>query len=287
VAATGISTLLTGAGVGDWILRPIEDKLMVVRHLPSPLLGLAGAAVPVVGLVHPTLARRANTFLNWCRAEIPLAAMTPVMSAPYRRRIYRMPTLADSGQQAANELLEAIRRDIAAESAYDQFIFLRQRLFIAECNLFWNSAWARAQNLAVRHPYYDNELQEFVMRLLSKAPNKSDLRRYAATVLPREKAYARKIYHTIPLEHWFRGPLQGFLRDQLSAERLNRQGLFEPRAVGDLIDQHVNGQAVHTWRLLGLLTATVWYDAVLKGVVRGISTVARDGLPRVTGAVRS
>jgi hypothetical protein len=44
---------------------------MVVRQLPSPLLELAGAAVPVVGLVNSTLARRANTFLDWCRAEDP------------------------------------------------------------------------------------------------------------------------------------------------------------------------------------------------------------------------
>jgi asparagine synthase (glutamine-hydrolysing) len=269
VVATGTSALLTGAGVGDWILRPIEDRVMLVRRLPAPLLELATAPIPVVRFLRPTLARHADTFLRWCRAAIPLAAMTPVMSAAYRRRIYRDPMLAESGQRATDELMDAMRRDMAEESDYDQFIFLRQRLFIAECNLFWNHAWARARGVAARHPYYDNDLQEFVMRLQWKARNKDELRRYAATVLPREKAYAPKVYHTIPLEHWFRGPLQGFLRDQLSVERLNRQGLFEPRAVGQLIDEHINGQAIHTWRLLGVLTVTVWLDAVLKGMPRG------------------
>jgi hypothetical protein len=54
-----------------------------------------------------------------------------------------MPTLADSGQRVTANELDAIHRDIAAETERDQFISC-QRLFIAECNLFWNSVWARA-----------------------------------------------------------------------------------------------------------------------------------------------
>jgi hypothetical protein len=83
-------------------------------------------------------------------------------------------------------------------------------------------------NLAARHPYYDND-PPGRHRLQNKALNKTDLRRYAARCC-RGKKHTRKIYHTIPssigsVVRW------GFLRDQLAAERLNRQGLFEPRAV--------------------------------------------------------
>jgi asparagine synthase (glutamine-hydrolysing) len=269
VAATGIDTLLTGAGVGDWISKSIDEKVMLVRRLPSPILKLAGVPIPALALVHPTLARHADIFLSWCRAEIPFAAMSPVASDVYRHRIYRDPMLAQDGQRATDELMNTIREEMAEESEHDQFVFLRQRLFIAECNLFWNNAWARARGLVARHPYYDNDLQEFVMRLQRKSRNKDELRRYAATVLPREKAYAPKVYQTIPLEHWFRSTLQSFLQDQLSAERLNRQGLFRPSEISQLVHEHVAGQANHTWRLLGVLTVTVWVDTVLNGMARG------------------
>lgn len=265
VARMGIRTLLTGAGVGDWSLKPIEDKVMLLRRLPAPLLDAIAAPIPLVELAHRNFARRATTFLRWCRAPIPLSAITPVMSDAYRRRVYSDPALADVGQHAVDELLGDMRQGMVDESERDQFVFLRQRLFIAECNLFWNHAWARASGLAARHPYYDNDLQEFVMRVERKASDKRDLRRYAATILPRDKAYAPKIYHTIPLESWFRGPLHGFLRDQLSPDRLNRQGLFNPAAVTELIDEHVRGVGRHTWRLLGVLAVTAWHDAVLKG----------------------
>jgi asparagine synthase (glutamine-hydrolysing) len=271
VAATNTHTLLTGSGVGDWILRPIDEKVMLVRRLPAPALKLAHAPIPLLALVNPRLARHADTFLTWCKAETPFAAMSPVASIAYRRRIYRSSQLAENGQWAADELISTIRQEVAEESDYDQSIFLRQRLFIAECNLFWNNAWARARGLAVRHPYYDNDLQEFVMRLQWKSRNKDELRRYAATVLPREKAYAPKVYHTIPLEHWFRNSLCDFLHQHLSSERLDRQGLFRPSAIRQLIDEHTAGKANHTWRLLGALTVTVWIDAVLKGNALGKS----------------
>jgi hypothetical protein len=83
---------------------------------------------------------------------------------------------------------------------------------------------------------------------------KNDLRLYAATVL-RLKA----------LEQWFRSPLPGFWRDQLATERLDLQGRFQLAGTAHLIDEHVAGLAIHTWRLLAMLTTTVWQDAVLRG----------------------
>ena len=75
--------------------------------------------------------------------------------------------------------------------------------------------------------------------------------------------YAPNIVHGIPLNHWFHGPLKNFMRGHLSAGQLNRRGLFEYFAVGQLIDEHVARSAVEPWRLLALMTATVWLDAVL------------------------
>jgi hypothetical protein len=257
--------VFSGVGADSGTIRPLEDKIMLVRQLPAPVHAMTAAAVPAIRAFHPKLAARAELFLRCVRGCLPVSAIPRVLSDAYRRRVYLEPALVDGGRRATDALFEAMGRDIAAEEGdRDRLIFLRQRLFIAEANLFWNQAWARAHNLALRHPYVDNDLQDFVMRLPRINANKEDLRRYAATVLPSDKAYARKVFHKIPLGHWFRRPLQEFLREQLAIDRLKRQGLFKPEAVVQIIDAHVSGRADHTWRLLALLTVTVWEDAVLK-----------------------
>jgi asparagine synthase (glutamine-hydrolysing) len=275
VAETGIRTVFSGAGADSWTIRWREDLIMRFRRLPLPLRELAAAMVPLVAGVRPDMARRAEGFLYCARTGFPICATARVIPDHQRRRLYRDATLVDSGRRAVTDLLEAMRADSQGESDRDRLIFLRQRLFFSECNLFWNHVWARASNLAIRHPYADNDLLDFTMRMPHVGTDKGDLRSYAATVLPREKAYAPKIFHKIPVDDWFRGPLQGFLRDQLASERLARQGLFDSVAVGRLIDEHVQGQRTHTWRLLAMLTVTVWLDAVLNGPRSGAGTARR------------
>jgi hypothetical protein len=57
------------------------------------------------------------------------------------------------------------------------------------------------------------------------------------------------------LEQWFRSPLPGFWRNELTAERLDRQGRFQLTETAGLIDEHV----------AGVLTAALRQDAVPKG----------------------
>jgi asparagine synthase (glutamine-hydrolysing) len=264
MAEAGISTVFSGAGADSWTIRWRENLIMRFRQLPAALRGLAGVALPALAMFRPDLARRAEEFLYCARTGFPICATARVISDANRRRLYRDARLVDDGRRAATELLESMRADSVGKDDRDRLILMRQRLFFAEANLFWNHVWARANNLALRCPYNDNDIQDFTMRLPHMYTDKGDLRSYAASVLPHHKAYAPKIFHKIPIDDWFRGPLQNFLRDQLSPERLTRQALLEPRAVTQLIDEHVNGRRVHTWRLLAVLTVTVWLDAVLR-----------------------
>jgi asparagine synthase (glutamine-hydrolysing) len=264
IAEAGIRTVFSGAGADSWTIRWRENLIMRFRQLPAPLRGIAAAALPALATLRPALLHRAEEFLFCARTGLPICATARVLSDTSRRRLYRDAALVDGGRRAATELLEFMQARDFGECDRDRLLLLRQRLFFAECNLFWNHVWARANNIALRCPYNDNDIQEFSMRLPHVCTDKGDLRSYAAKILPRKKAYAPKIFHKIPIDHWFRGPLQHFLRDQLSPARLMRQALFEPRVVSQMIDEHISGQRIHTSRLLAVLTVTVWLDVVLK-----------------------
>jgi hypothetical protein len=112
-------------------------------------------------------------------------------------------------------------------------------------NASYSRVRARASKLALQHPYSDNDLLSFAMQLPDLRKYKTDLRLCAAAVL-----------RWVTLERWFHGPLPGFGRDLLAADRLDRQGQLQLAENADPIEDHGAGLAIHPWRLR---------DAALKG----------------------
>jgi asparagine synthase (glutamine-hydrolysing) len=86
------------------------------------------------------------------------------------------------------------------------------------------------------------------------------LKRAVRDLLPSEILAGRKRGFSIPIAAWFRGELEGFLRESLSRERLARQGFFEPAAVEGLIDRHTSGREDLSRHLWGLMMFSLWYD---------------------------
>ena len=76
----------------------------------------------------------------------------------------------------------------------------------------------------------------------------------------REIVHGKKRGFSIPAAAWLRGELEPFARDTLSDETLRRQGFFEPRVVGRLLDDHVAGREDLSRQLWGLLAFTLWHE---------------------------
>lgn len=106
----------------------------------------------------------------------------------------------------------------------DRLRLLHERTFAAECLFAWNTAWSRANGLSIRHPYTDESVKEYLMQLAGVSVKKPVIRELAARYLPPSASGAPKVFQTIPVGHWFRGPLRSFVRDRLSPARLARRG---------------------------------------------------------------
>ena len=102
------------------------------------------------------------------------------------------------------------------------------------------------------------------MRLRRRSQNKAEIRQLAATLMPRGLAYAPKVPQTVPIGHWFRGPLKDFLKEQLSSPRIKDSGLFNSTVVQRLLKEHINRENGHEWKLWAILTVLVWQDLVRK-----------------------
>jgi asparagine synthase (glutamine-hydrolysing) len=64
----------------------------------------------------------------------------------------------------------------------------------------------------------------------------------------------------VPVGHWLRGPMQGFLRGHLLSERAARRRLLRPEAVRRLIELHVRGEQDYTHQLWTLLMLELWFQ---------------------------
>ena len=67
----------------------------------------------------------------------------------------------------------------------------------------------------------------------------------------------------MPVAKWLAGPLRDLLEDTLSERRLQSHGLFEPRFVRRLMDEHNRRHADHRKLLWTLLVFQLWHDHLL------------------------
>ena len=86
------------------------------------------------------------------------------------------------------------------------------------------------------------------------------LRKAMEPLLPHEIIHGKKRGFSIPAAAWLRGDLEPFARDVLSPDALRRHGVFDPAAVGSVIDRHVSGREDLSRQIWGLMAFSLWLD---------------------------
>ncbi|GAB6037051.1 asparagine synthase (glutamine-hydrolyzing) [Fundidesulfovibrio butyratiphilus] len=120
-------------------------------------------------------------------------------------------------------------------------------------------------SLEARAPFLDRDVAEFAARLpvdrkLRGLRRKYLLKKACADVLPREILTRNKRGFLIPVARWLRTRLKPLVDDLLGETHLRRQGLFDPKAVRSLVDEHQSGRADRRKELWTLLVLQLWLE---------------------------
>jgi asparagine synthase (glutamine-hydrolysing) len=114
-----------------------------------------------------------------------------------------------------------------------------------------------ANSLESREPLLDHKLVEFAATIpaemhLRSGSGKHILKSAMRGLLPDAVIDRPKQGFGVPLGHWFRGRLSGYLRDLLLSEKAKGRGLFEPAYVLALIERHEKGRdlGLQLWTLI-------------------------------------
>ena len=121
-------------------------------------------------------------------------------------------------------------------------------------------------SLETRVPFLDHDIIEFVMKLpidfkLKKNQGKHLLRKVLYKYVPREIMERPKMGFSIPLGEWLREPLKDWADDFINADRLKREGYFDPIPIHKMWDEHLSGRANWGHQLWNMLMFQSWLES--------------------------
>jgi len=146
-----------------------------------------------------------------------------------------------------------------------------------------------AHSIEARVPLLDHKLVEFAAAIppemqIRDGAGKHLFKRAVRGLLPEAVLTRSKRGFAIPLGHWFRGRLSGFVRDLLLSEQCRARGLFDRAEILRLVERPRRGQEELDLELWSLISLELWCRLFQDGGARGRAARARPGARRARRA---
>ena len=147
----------------------------------------------------------------------------------------------------------------------NQVLLMDMRLYLENDILVKLDRASMMASLEGRVPLLNNDFVEHVTRLplnlkLRGMHSKFLFKRALRGLIPDNILKRPKKGFGIPVAQWFRGPLKDQMREVLSSSRIAREGLFEPRNVSALVDDHLQGKRDNRKQLWTLFVFELWHQ---------------------------
>lgn len=173
--------------------------------------------------------------------------------------------------QSGYEDIDRYIRDSKLTKEFERILYLSMKLYLQDNNLVTVDRASMANGLEVRSPLLDQAIVEFACRLPSKFKLRGLTAKYlvkksAEGFVPKGIIHRQKKGFGIPLAKWLTGELKTFMLDNLSEERVRRQGLFDYGYVKRLIDEQLGRVKDNREPLWTLLVFQTWHDRYLNGM---------------------
>ncbi len=168
-----------------------------------------------------------------------------------------------SSMMATRPMLDFLQPLSKEARPLERMLALEQRFFLSDHNLNYTDKMSMAAGVEVRVPFLDLDLVDFASRVPMTLKQRGGegkwvLKKALESYLPKDVIYRPKSGFGAPIRRWMRHELRDLLHDLLSSESLTRRGLFEPRAVLELIEANDAGRIDANYTLLAMLCIEIW-----------------------------
>ena len=266
----GTKVLLSGVG-GDDLLSGYRRHLAInvmqkLDWIPSPLLHLANELVArspstspfarrlskLLGATLQSADRRVEGLFRW----LPEHELTRLFCDDFRSTATE--TLA---QSPIGEFLASMPDNM---TPLQRVLAVDQRFFLTDHNLLYTDKMSMATGVEVRVPFLDVDLFEWSRRVPDHMKQRGNigkwlLKKAMEPVLPRSVIHRPKTGFGFPVREWITGELHTFVTDTLSPNKLRDQGIFDPKAIEELVHRNRKGEIDASYSILSLVCIQQWF----------------------------
>lgn len=145
----------------------------------------------------------------------------------------------------------------------NQMLALDASYFLTDHNLNYTDKMSMAAGVEVRVPFLDPDLVAFATRLPPKlkqrgATGKWIFKKAMEPLLPRDVIYRPKAGFGAPLRRWLQQDLREYVEELLSENTLRNRGLFDPKAVKELVTLDRCGKLDAAYPIFSLICIELW-----------------------------
>ena len=197
---------------------------------------------------------------SWLDADEAHFFWNGTFSREQRRRI----RIGQNGETACLKTLVG-RLGLQQAGTTDRYLAVDQHYYLPDDILYKTDRMSMAHSLAVRPPFLDHRIVEFAAGLpapykIRGLRQKHILRELMRGKLPAAVLDRKKTGFDIPTHDWFRGPLRSLLLDTVTPDAIKTTGIFDGRAIGELVADHMERRINIGYHLWGLLTLFLWMN---------------------------
>ena len=161
-----------------------------------------------------------------------------------------------------------------AESPLDRVLYCDLKTYLPEDILACTDRMSMKHSLEVRVPFIDHKFVERCATIPNEMKIKGRvkkhlLRRAVRGFLPPSVLDHRKQGFIGPMTRWLQTGLKDYVVATLAPERLSKHGLFDPAAVGALLDEHFERREIHDRLIWSLVTFQTWFEMYVEANVAG------------------
>lgn len=169
----------------------------------------------------------------------------------------------------AHDWFDTLHRRGGALPGLRAGLYLDYKTYLPDDILALSDRISMAHSLEVRVPFVDHEFVERVFPLsdftkIGFGRAKHLLRRAVRERLPAPHFQAPKRGFVGPTASWLRNELREMVTDELSGDRVQRLGFFDPKAVTRLLDEHFQRRHDRSGILWELLCFATWHRLVVE-----------------------
>jgi asparagine synthase (glutamine-hydrolysing) len=159
-----------------------------------------------------------------------------------------------------NHLLKEVDKE---SSLLQKMLYLELKTFLVDHNLNYTDKMSMAVGVEARVPYLDTDLVRFVQRIppslkYKNGETKYILKKVAERYLPSEIIYRPKSGFGGPVRKWIKEDMTNMIKDRLSKENLERQGVFDYEKVWELINKNKSGEIDASYTIWAILAISSW-----------------------------